>query len=126
MRMTPYARTGYAQAAAPVRTDRSSEYAVFAKVTAGLKVADESDKAQFPALARAVYDNQRLWGALEDDLLIETNGLPTSLKAQLLGIANFVRRHSAEVLAGRASIAPLIDINTSIMKGLRGDVEVAA
>ena len=124
--MNPNARFGYAQAAAPVRTDRSSEYAVFAKVTAGLRAVDETDKLQFPKLARAVYDNQRLWSALEDDLLIETNGLPTPLKAQLLGIANFVRRHSAAVLGGRGSIAALIDINTSIMKGLRGEVEVAA
>ena len=124
--MTPYARTGYAQAAAPVRTDRASEYAIFAKVTAGLSAVDETDKTQFAALVRAVHDNQRLWGALEDDLLIETNGLPVPLKAQLLGIAGFVRRHSAHVLAGRASVAALIDINTAIMKGLRGEVEVAA
>lgn len=124
--MTSYARSGYAQAAAPIRTDRASEYAVFAKVTAGLSSVDETDKAQFLALARAVHDNQRLWGALEDDLLIESNGLPVPLKAQLLGIANFVRRHSAQVLGGRASVSALIDINTAIMKGLRGEVEVAA
>lgn len=124
--MNSYARTGYAQAAAPVRTDRGSEYAVFAKATAALSAVDETDKLQFPALARAVYDNQRLWSVLEDDLLIETNGLPVPLKVQLLGIANFVRRHSAEVLAGRASMEALVDINTSIMKGLRGEVEVAA
>jgi hypothetical protein len=30
------------------------------------------------------------------------------------------------VLAKRGSIAPLIDINTSIMKGLRGNAEAAA
>lgn len=123
--MTPYARTGYAQAA-PVRTDRGSEYAVFAKVTARLSEVDETDKSQFPALARAVHDNQRLWSALEDDLLLDSNGLPVPLRVQLLGLANFVRRHSAHVLAGRAKIAALVDINTSIMKGLRGEVEVVA
>jgi hypothetical protein len=30
------------------------------------------------------------------------------------------------VLGGRASVAPLIDINTAIMKGLRGEVEEPA
>ena len=30
------------------------------------------------------------------------------------------------VLAGRASVAPLVDINTAIMKGLRGQTEAAA
>ena len=30
------------------------------------------------------------------------------------------------MLGGRASVGALIDINTSIMKGLRGDLEAAA
>jgi flagellar protein FlaF len=126
MRMTPDARTGYAQAAAPVRTERGTEYAVFARMTAALRAVDETDKRQFPALARAVHDNQRLWSALEDDLRHEANALPVPLKAQLLGIAGFVRRQSNAVLAGRGSVAPLIDINTAIMKGLRGETEAAA
>ena len=48
------------------------------------------------------------------------------LRAQLISLAEFVRKHSLAVLGGRASVAPLIDINTAIMKGLRGDVEAAA
>lgn len=124
--MTPQARNGYAQAATPVRTDRGTEYAIFAKVTAALAALDEGDRSQFPAVAKAVTDNQRLWSVLADDLMQEENRLPVPLRAQLLGIAEFVRRHSMEVLARRASIAALIDINTAIMKGLRGQVEAAA
>ncbi len=124
--MTPHARSGYAQAAAPVRTHRGSEYAAFAHVTAGLRSADPDDRLQFPALARAVHDNGRLWSALADDLRLEENGLPLALRAQLLGLAEFVRRHSNHVLAGRAPVEPLIEINTAIMKGLRGEVEAAA
>ena len=56
----------------------------------------------------------------------EANLLPLPLRATLVSLAEFVRKHSLAVLGGRASVAPLIDINTSIMKGLRGDVEVAA
>jgi flagellar biosynthesis activator protein FlaF len=123
--MNPYARTGYAHSA-PVRTDRGSEYAIFAKVTAALSAVDEEDKLQFPALARAIHDNQRLWSALEADLREEGNSLPVPLKAQLIGIAGFVQRHSAAVLAGRADAAALVDINTAIMKGLRGEVEALA
>ena len=54
------------------------------------------------------------------------NGLPIELRAQIISLAEFVRRHSLAVLGGRASVSALIDINTAIMKGLRGDVEVAA
>jgi flagellar biosynthesis activator protein FlaF len=124
--MTPHARTGYAQASTPIRTARGTEYALFTKITGRLTAVDETDKRQFPALADAVVGNQRLWGALAEDLMQEANQLPLALRGQLLSLAEFVRRHSMEVLAGRASIAPLVDVNTAIMKGLRGEVEKAA
>ncbi|CAN5676440.1 N/A [soil metagenome] len=123
--MTPHARSGYAEAAAPVRTPRGIEYAVFAQVSHRLGAVEEADKGQFFALAAAVTDNQRLWLVLLEDLLLETNQLPAALRAQLIGIAEFVRRHTQSVLAGRGSIAALVDINTAIMKGLRGEAEAA-
>lgn len=120
------ARSAYAAAASPIRTARTSEYAIFAKVTHKLKDVDEFDKTAFPRLAAAVSDNQRLWRALFEDLVHEGNALPIPLKAQLIGLAEFVRKHSLKVLAGKASVLPLIDINTSIMRGLRGEGEVGA
>ncbi|MER2507308.1 flagellar biosynthesis regulator FlaF [Amaricoccus sp.] len=126
MSMTPQASSAYAAAAVPIRTGRGSEYAIFAKVTHRLRGIDETDKTVFPALAAAVTDNQRLWGALSEDLMSDDNALPIALRAQLIGLAEFVRRHSMRVLSGKASIEPLIDINTSIMRGLRGEVEARA
>jgi flagellar protein FlaF len=125
MNMHAQARSAYAGAAAPIRTDRGAEYAVFARVTHRLSAVDEADKTAFPALAAAVADNQRLWGALAEDLLDDGNALPIGLRAQLVGLAEFVRKHTLRVLAGKAAIAPLVDINTSIMRGLRGEAEAA-
>ena len=85
-----------------------------------------SDLASFPVLAAAVADNQRLWGALAEDLMSDANRLPAPLRAQLISLAEFVRRHSLAVLGGRAKLSALIDINTAIMKGLRGNLEAAA
>ena len=116
------ARSGYAAAAAPIRTERGTEYAVFAQVTSRLKSVDEKDKTQFPALATAVTDNQRLWAVLFEDLMGDGNGLPEALRVNLIGLAEFVRKHTLQVLSGKASIDPLIEINTSIMRGLRGNV----
>ena len=56
----------------------------------------------------------------------DANSLPVPLRAQLISLAEFVRRHSLAVLAGRARLGALIDINTAIMKGLRGNLEAAA
>jgi flagellar protein FlaF len=120
------ARNAYGAAATPTRTNRDMEYALFAKITHRMSVVDESDKSDFPALASAVYDNQRLWMALAEDLMHEGNVLPVQLRAQLIGLAEFVRKHSLRVLGGNGSVAPLIDINTSIMRGLRGEAEVTS
>lgn len=119
------ARSGYS-AAAPTRTDRGMEYALFAKITHRMSAVDEADKSAFPQLASAVFENQRLWGALAADLMHDGNALPVPLRAQLIGLAEFVRKHSLRVLAGQASAAALIDINTSIMRGLRGELEPAS
>ena len=126
--MSPHsqARSAYASASGSIRTARDSEYAVFAQVTHALRAVDEADRGAFPQLARAVTDNQRLWGVLAEDLMNEANLLPLQLRASLLSLSEFVRKHSLAVLGGRASVAPLVDINTMIMKGLRGDVEAAA
>ena len=118
------ARSGYDANA--VRTERGTEYALFAQVTSRLKAIDESDLASFPALAGAVADNQRLWATLAEDLMSDANSLPVPLRAQLISLAEFVRKHSLAVLGGRARIGALIDINTAIMKGLRGNLEAAA
>ena len=126
MNSTAFAHSAYASAAAPIRTDRDSEYAVFARVTHALKSLDETDKRAFPKLAQAVHDNQRLWSALSDDLMQDGNKLPDALRAQLIGLAEFVRKHGMLILAGKASVVPLIDINTSIMRGLRGNGEAVA
>ncbi len=125
--MTPndHVRSAYGSAA-PVRTNRGAEYAIFARVTHCLKVADAADPAAYSSLAAAVSDNQRLWSLLSEDLMQDENGLPDQLRAQLIGLSEFVRRHSLQVLAGKAAVEPLVEINTSIMRGLRGEAEVSA
>jgi flagellar biosynthesis activator protein FlaF len=126
MSLTTTARSGYTAASTPIRTERGTEYAVFAQVTHRMKAVDPADRSAFPRLAQAVLDNQRLWSTLAEDLMLDSNALPVPLRAQLLSLAEFVRTHSLAVLGRRASIAPLVDINTAIMKGLRGNAEAAA
>ncbi|WP_424928996.1 flagellar biosynthesis regulator FlaF [Amaricoccus tamworthensis] len=125
------ASSGYAAAVKPTRTDRGMEYKIFARVTHRMKSVDETDRASFPELAKAVAENSRLWAALAEDLMSEENKLSDEMKGQLISLAMFVARHTHAVLSGRESVEPLIDINTSIMRGLRGNggsksVEAAA
>lgn len=103
-----------------IRTDRDNEYAIFSRVTRMLREADNDCRT--PESIVAVHKNNELWTILATDLSSPENGLPDEIKAGLLSLAGFSVRHGRAVLNGKAKIKPLIDINISIMKGLRGEV----
>lgn len=119
------AQTAYASAAAPIRTDRGLEYELFARITHRLKTAYAGNDASYPAKVQALHDNRALWTALAADVAILTNELPQGLRAQIFYLAEFTIQHTRKVLAGKEKPDALIDINTSVMRGLRtkGDVK---
>ena len=119
--MTAYTgRVGYAHAEGPVRTPRSIEYDLLARCTQALSIAWIKRKQDFPALAKALRENLQLWATLAADVAEPTNGLPKDLRAKLFYLYEFTAEHSRAVLENRASVEVLIDINTAVMKGLRG------
>ena len=111
------AQTAYASPAAPVRTDRSTEYDIFARITHRLKSLDP--KSNHPAFVQALHDNRQLWTLLAVDVADGDNSLPQQLRAQIFYLAEFTLQHTSKVLAGRDTVEALIDINTAIMRGLR-------
>ncbi len=110
--------TGYGVATRALGTDRDVEYRVFGQVTGRLARALE-DGTGIAALAEAIHENNRLWTALAVDLAGPDNALSDPLKAQLLGLAIFARKEGDRVLAGGGDLRMLIEINTTIMAGLR-------
>lgn len=113
------ARTAYASVAAPVKTTRSTEYDAFARITAKMKSAANRGRAGFPDLVSAIYDNNRLWVILATDVADDANELPKSLRAQIFYLAEFSLQFAPKVLNGEETPDALIDINTTIMRGLR-------
>lgn len=103
-------------------TPRDIEYQLFSQITGALNQA--RDAGQFPVLARALHENRQLWTALAIDLASDDNGLPQKLRADLLSLAQFTFTHTGQILQREpdASVDALIDINTAIMKGLRGEL----
>lgn len=112
------AQAAYSTAATPIRTPRSAEYEAFARITSRLKAADAAPD-RFRDMASAIQDNRRLWSILAADAAGEENSLPKELRARILYLAEFTRQHSGKVLRARAKAAPLIEINTAVMRGLR-------
>ena len=119
--MTYASPLAYATREAPTRSFRSVEYDLLARATHRLKTTWLRRAEDFPALAAALDANQQLWSALAIDVADAGNDLPAPLRAQLFYLAEFTRKHSRKVLDEVASIDALADINTAVMRGLRGD-----
>lgn len=112
------ARTAYATPGAPVRSGRSTEYDLFARITRRLREAATGAGRANPPLVEALHDNQSLWTTLAVDVADDGNGLPRELRARLFYLAEFTREHTRRVLKGEASAGVLVDINTAVMRGL--------
>lgn len=69
---------------------------------------------------QALYDNRRLWTALAIDVAGPDNALPKELRAQIFYLAEFVQTHTGKVLARKARLSPLLEINAAILRGLGG------
>ena len=119
--MSFHSAISYAQREAPTRSLRSVEYDLLALVTQRLRSAWTNRATDFPALARAVDDNTRLWSTLASDVALPGNALPAALRARLFYLYEFSAQHGRAVLDGKGSVEVLADINMAVMRGLRGD-----
>lgn len=112
------AQSLYAKPNRELGTARSIEYKAFSKVTARLASWNEETDS-FGSLAEALCENQLLWTMLGADVADQGNELPTQLRAQLFYLSEFTNVQTRKIMAGEAKPAILIEINTSIMRGLR-------
>jgi flagellar biosynthesis activator protein FlaF len=115
----------YARPEAPQKTPRAIEYELLARVTQAMSLAWGQRKDNFAALMLAIDDNLRLWATLAADVAEPGNGLPAPLRAQLFYLYEFAMQHSKAVRNGTASVEVLVDINTAVMRGLRGETGAA-
>lgn len=68
----------------------------------------------------ALFFVQKLWSLLIDDLVSHDNGLPETLRAQLVSIGMWIMKEVDRIRQGQSSnFGGLIDINTMIRDGLR-------
>lgn len=115
------AQSAYAPGSASFKPAREVEYDAFARITAALKSATST-----PEKVAALHKNRQLWRILAVDVAEHDNGLPAPLRADIFSLYEFTDQHTDKVIAGSGEIDVLIDINTSIMRGLRGRKDAAA
>jgi flagellar protein FlaF len=121
MNSLAHATGAYGRAQTAARTPRGIEYEVIARITRRLKSASASREADYPGFVAALTDNLRLWTTLGMDVASGGNELPAPLRAQLFYLFEFPDRHSRKLLAGE-TVSPdiLVEINVSVLRGLRG------
>jgi flagellar biosynthesis activator protein FlaF len=115
----------YQQAAQRAESPRDIEYRLFGEVTRALIDAAAADPKDLSTRAKALDWNRRLWSALALDCANSSNGLPPELRASIVSLNLWVMRHSSAVMRGAEAFDPLIDVNRSIMQGLRPMTEAA-
>lgn len=121
MNVHALAQQAYTATNKPLKTPRAVEYEVIAKITHELKSTAKSKKRRFPEFVEALHRNNKLWSMLAAQVADDSNELPPQLRAQIFYLAEFSKRHTAQVLAGSASVTPLLEVNTAILRGLRNE-----
>jgi len=126
MNVATLANNAYARSRATIRTDRSIEYEVFARITHNLKTAISSGNQGFSQLVSALHDNRRLWTILASDVAGDQNALPRELRAKIFYLAEYTNHHTRKVLNGNATANALVDVNMAVMRGLQGELAEAS
>jgi flagellar protein FlaF len=105
----------YAATQEQVEDPRAAELRMLSRVT-GMLLEGAKRGGRF--LTEACFYNRKLWTIFQTDLVDPGNQLPDAVKANLISLAIWVQKYTGEVLDG-APVQPLIDVNRSIMEGLR-------
>ena len=114
-------QNAYGDATRAIGTPRHVEYQVFSQITGRLNRASAEGRP-FSELAQALHENLELWTIIVPDVTSAGNGLPLALRGQLADLSKFTRSHTQKVLRQEADAAILIEINTAVMRGLRGQL----
>lgn len=113
------AQQAYGSVAATQRSATNVEYEVVARVTRQLAAADRTREEDFPGFVTALHRNRKMWSIFATEVADPANPLPDDLKARIFYLAEFSRRHTSKVLAGAGAVAPLVEVNMAILRGLQ-------
>ena len=109
----------YQAARSRAETPRSAEFRLLSQITGEMMDADTAGM-KGAMLAPALHRNREMWSVFATDCGATGNGLPPELRAQIISLGLWVERFTSDVITGREKVEPLIELNRTIMEGLRG------
>lgn len=111
---------GYGKVKQETASDKHIELQLFTSITARLRAQAQKNSTQLNSvMAQALIDNAKLWNILFCDLVSQENQLPLDLKKNLISLAEFTQEHTQRVFRGEAGMGILIEVNDSIIVGLK-------
>lgn len=113
--------SAYKKTIKETESPRKIEQRIFSRITGELEKIQENTDILQPEVKSALWENQRLWMTLRADIVLPDNGLPPALRAQLISIGIWVDNHTQKVLRGEGKVEDLVEVNKSIIKGLKGE-----
>jgi len=113
------AQSAYRPTGASTRSEASIEYEALARVTRRIQAAANADAVVPHDLYAALHDNLRLWTVIAEAVADAGNALPEELRARLFYLAEFTLKHTRLVFRREAKPDILLEINRSVMRGLR-------
>jgi len=123
MNAATLARSAYTRTTRLAPSARDTEYRLFAQVTKDLSSYSANNPQEFARLAEALNLNNQLWTRLAADVAEPGNGLPEELRGRIFYLAEFTRVQTVRILRKEAETSILVELNTSIMRGLKGERE---
>jgi flagellar protein FlaF len=96
---------------------REIELRIFEQINAALESADQPG-IHFTIRIAAMHRNRELWQTLIGDLADDENKLPKSLRAGLISLGIWVIGETQRAMRNTVSLANLIEVNRSIIRGL--------
>lgn len=108
----------YRQVQQRTEDPRSTEYRLFGEVTRALMEA-ENLPVRDPKVIKALDWNRRMWSTLSSDCGAPGNQLPAQLRASIISLSIWVSKHSSLIMRGKAQISALIQVNKTVMEGLK-------
>lgn len=114
---------GYGQTKRETASDKHIELQLFTSITARLRAQVSKNSTKLNSvMAQALIDNAKLWNILFCDLVTEDNKLPLPIKKNLISLAEFTQAHTQKVLRGQAGMSILVEINDSVIIGLKASL----
>jgi len=98
---------------------RSTEYRLFGQVTGAL-IDVQRNREQGSPLIEVIDWNKKLWRTLAADCMDERNRLPEDVRAKIVSLSLWIAKYSRSVTREGAPLDPLIQVNRTIMEGLKG------